>query len=77
MKIIKGFLLNWFTTLAGGLAGVPEIIEGVTAHDYMKIMKGVALLLLGLVAKDAGGKTVEQIVEDLKKWLKLEAAKQQ
>jgi len=47
-------MANWLTTTFGAIAGIPEIVAGFTSvpKDWAKIAQGVALLVLGLVAKD-------------------------
>jgi hypothetical protein len=55
---------NWLTTLFGGVAGVPQIIEGLMSKpiNWSLVITGVSTILLGLVAKDYNttGGTVKQ-----------------
>jgi len=48
------WLKNWFTTLFGGIAGVPQIFEGLTTKpiNWTLVITGIGTLLLGLTAKD-------------------------
>ncbi len=43
---------NWKTTLLGIVAGIAPLIVGILTKDTAKITEGVALILMGLVAKD-------------------------
>jgi hypothetical protein len=45
-------LENIRTTIAGSIAGIAEIKEGVVENDSTKIIVGVGLLLLGIFAKE-------------------------
>lgn len=47
---------NWLTTSLGGIAGVPQIVQGYTSvpKNWGLVITGVATIVLGLVAKDAG-----------------------
>lgn len=51
-KIITNALQNAFTTIAGSVAGIGTIKEGVVENDYTKIIVGIGLLILGLFAKE-------------------------
>lgn len=49
---MKKLFYNFKTTIFGSVAGLPIIVEGIQTHDVIKIISGVAVLFLGLVAKD-------------------------
>jgi len=55
MKSVKGFILNWLTSVFGAVAGVPLIIDGLTSipRDWTKVITGVGAFLVGLFAKDS------------------------
>jgi uncharacterized membrane protein HdeD (DUF308 family) len=62
--MIKAMLLNWFTSLFGGVAGVAQVIEGLTSvpKNWALVVSGLATIILGLTAKDSNvtGGTVKQ-----------------
>ena len=60
LEKIKEMIASGWTTAFGTIAGVPEIIQGWTSQpkDWMLIIKGIALLLMGIAAKDAGKEAV-------------------
>lgn len=43
---------NWKTSIFGALGGVPMILEGIATKDKAKIVSGISLVVLGLLAKD-------------------------
>lgn len=51
----KSILKNWFTSLFGTVAGIPQIVEGLssTPKNWSLVISGLATLVLGLSAKDA------------------------
>lgn len=51
-KIFKNAFSSWLSTLVGSIAGIPQIQEGVQEHNTTKIILGVGLFILGLVAKE-------------------------
>ena len=51
-RILQNALESIFTTIAGSLAGIAEIRQGVTEGDTTQIIVGVGLLLLGIFAKE-------------------------
>lgn len=53
--MFKSILKNWFTSLFGTIAGVPQIVEGLTStpKNWTLVITGLSTLILGLVAKDA------------------------
>lgn len=68
MKAVKNWLMNYLTSIAGGIAGLPQIIEGYTStpRNWTLIVSGVATFILGLCAKDADGKKPEDFVQAVK-----------
>ena len=64
ISILKAIFINWFTSLAGSVAGVSQIIDGFadTPDDWAQIILGIALIIAGLLAKDlnVSGGTVKQ-----------------
>ena len=55
MDAIKTWFMNWLTSIAGGVAGIPQIIEGYTSQpkNWTLIITGIGTFILGLVAKDS------------------------
>jgi len=51
-KLINNALHNIWTSISGTIAGVPIIIEGVSEKNPVKIASGIAVLFLGLFAKE-------------------------
>ena len=51
-KILKNALESIFTTIAGSIAGIAEIKQGVAEGDTTQIIVGVGLLILGIFAKE-------------------------
>ena len=51
--MFANILRNWFTSVLGGIVGIPEIIAGIQAGDVVMILKGLAMFLMGLAAKDS------------------------
>lgn len=49
---MKKIFTNFKTTIFGSVAGLPVIIEGIHTKDIVKIISGLSMLFLGLVAKD-------------------------
>lgn len=64
ISALKQVLINWLTSIAGTVAGVPQIIEGWTSQpkNWGKIITGIATVIIGLSAKDSNvtGGTVKQ-----------------
>jgi len=60
----QSIIKNWITSVFGTVAGVPQVIEGLTSvpRNWMLVISGVATLALGLAAKQANitGGTVKQ-----------------
>jgi hypothetical protein len=51
-KIIAKIVGAPITSAAGCIAGIPEIVQGINEHNYILILKGVGLLLVGIAAAD-------------------------
>ena len=49
-KLLKNAVGDVLTSILGSMAGLPELIAGIQAHDATMIIKGAGLLLLGLVS---------------------------
>lgn len=49
-RILKNAIGDLLTSVIGGLAGLPVLVEGIQTKDTAKIIEGVALLLLGLIS---------------------------
>ncbi len=54
MGAIRGMFTSWVTSVLGGIAGVPLIIEGFASvpRNWTKIIEGIGVFFLGLAAKD-------------------------
>jgi hypothetical protein len=50
--MMKTILKNLKTTLAGSIAGLPIILQGIQSKDISSIIAGIGILLTGLLAKD-------------------------
>lgn len=61
MNNILGNVFNsWKTSVFGGVAGIPQVIEGIQKKDYLQVVYGAATFLALLMAKDGnvtGGTT--------------------
>lgn len=51
-RILENALNSILTTIAGSVAGIAEIKQGVSEGDTTQIIIGVGLLLLGIFAKE-------------------------
>lgn len=51
-RILENALNSILTTIAGSIAGIAEIKQGVAEGDTTQIIVGVGLLLLGIFAKE-------------------------
>lgn len=49
-RILKNAIGDLLTSVLGGLAGLPVLVEGIQTKDTAKIIEGLALFLLGLIA---------------------------
>jgi len=52
-KLFKNIFISWLTSLAGTVAGMPMILDGIAKKDTMEIIQGVALVIAGWAAKDS------------------------
>lgn len=48
-RILTNALQDLCTTVAGGLAGAQDLLEGLAAKDPAKIVKGGGLILMGML----------------------------
>ena len=51
-KLINNAVHNLWTTIAGSVAGIAEIKQGVANGDTTQIILGIGVLLIGLLAKE-------------------------
>lgn len=51
-KIISNALQNLITTVAGSVAGIAEIKQGVSTGNTTQIIVGIGILIVGLLAKE-------------------------
>jgi hypothetical protein len=51
-KLLNNAVHNLWTTIAGSVAGIAEIKEGVLTGNTTQIIVGVGILLIGLFAKE-------------------------
>jgi hypothetical protein len=49
-RILKNAIGDLLTSVLGGLAGLPVLVEGIQTKNTAKIIEGLALFLLGLIA---------------------------
>lgn len=47
-RLINNTLKDLSTSVIGAIAGMPDLIEGITSKDLQKIVKGAGVVLLGL-----------------------------
>jgi hypothetical protein len=50
---MKRILKNFKTSIAGSIAGLPVIIEGINQGNIIQIISGIGMLIVGLLAKDS------------------------
>lgn len=50
---MKTILKNIKTSLAGSIAGLPMILDGLASKNWVHIISGIGILITGLLAKDA------------------------
>ena len=50
---MKTILKNIKTSIAGSIAGLPVIINGIAQKDILQVISGLGMLIVGLLAKDA------------------------
>jgi hypothetical protein len=51
-KLINNAVHNLWTSIAGSIAGIAEIKQGVSTGNTTQIIMGVGVLLIGLFAKE-------------------------
>jgi len=51
-KLINNAVHNLWTSIAGSIAGIAEIKEGVSTGNTAQIITGIGILLIGLFAKE-------------------------
>jgi hypothetical protein len=51
-KLLTNALQNAITTIAGSVAGIGTIKEGIVEQDATKIIIGIGLFILGIFAKE-------------------------
>jgi len=51
-RILNNALNSVWTSIAGSIAGINEIINGVQTNDTSKIITGAAIVLLGLLSSE-------------------------
>ena len=51
-RILKNAIENIVTTIAGSVAGITEIRQGIAEQDTTQIIIGVGLLILGIFSKE-------------------------
>lgn len=61
VELIKSWLKSWLTSVAGGIVGLPQIIQALSSEpiDWQMLATGIGALLLGLAAKDSDVKEKE------------------
>lgn len=48
-RLINNALSDICTSIAGTIAGAEDLLVGISEHNPTKIVKGVALIFLGLI----------------------------
>lgn len=51
-KIFENALKNVITTIAGSVAGIAEIQEGIITKNTSKIIMGIGIMIIGIFAKE-------------------------
>jgi hypothetical protein len=51
-KLINNAVHNLWTTIAGSVAGIAEIKQGIATNNTTQIIVGVGILLVGLFSKE-------------------------
>lgn len=51
-KLINNALHNIWTTIAGSVAGIAEIKQGIATNNTTQIIVGVGILLVGIFSKE-------------------------
>jgi hypothetical protein len=50
---MKRILKNFKTSIAGSIAGLPVILEGINQRNIIQIISGIGMLIVGFLAKDS------------------------
>ena len=58
-RLLQNAVGSKISSIAGGYLGIPEIIEGCIANDWQRALKGLSILILGLVTNE---KQVQPII---------------
>ena len=51
-RILHNALNSYLTSIAGTVAGLPDIIEGFTSKNWSLFAKGLGLLIIGLASNE-------------------------
>ena len=51
-KMLNNAVHNLWTSIAGSIAGIAQIKEGVATNNTAQIITGIGVLLIGLFAKE-------------------------
>jgi len=51
-RILHNAINSYLTSLAGTVAGLPDMIEGFTSKDWSLFAKGLGLLIIGLASNE-------------------------
>ncbi|NBW17037.1 MAG: hypothetical protein EBR82_54580, partial [Caulobacteraceae bacterium] len=51
-KILENALKNVITTIAGSVAGIAEIQNGISEKNTTKIILGIGIMIIGIFAKE-------------------------
>ena len=52
-RILENALKNVITTIAGSVAGIATIQEGIAENNTSKIIIGIGIMIIGIFSKDA------------------------
>jgi len=53
-RILHNALDSYFTSIAGTIVGLPDMIEGFTTKNWTLFVQGVGELLIGLATNEKG-----------------------
>ena len=51
-KLINNAIHNLWTSIAGSVAGIAEIKQGIATSNHTQIIVGIGLVIVGLLAKE-------------------------
>lgn len=51
-KLINNAIHNLWTSIAGSVAGIAEIKQGIATGNHTQIIVGIGLVIVGLLAKE-------------------------